>query len=174
MIRFNRSLIALVTVGLLLVPCTVGAQAVKDVLVVNPPTSPVPVVVQDGNGQPFEFTGTFSNTPGGTFPTCILPKNVFTVPLGETFVATDILLSIDSFNITSAFAAVNIQRDAVDILPSVFLGSAGGRNEPNFRHAFQTGPRFAEGEALNLAITSSSNCGTRTVGFLVTGIRTPS
>ena len=165
MIRFNRSLIAGVIIGLLFMPCTVGAQTVKDVFVANPSTNPVPVVVQDGNGQPFEFSGTFRN-PAGTFPGCITPHDVFTVPFGETFVVTDILLTgfLGNFLVT-------IQRDAVDIF-GTRVGAACTGCAPTFDHAFQTGLRFGENETLRL--TNKTSCTDAEVGFLITGIRTPS
>ena len=169
----TAGLVILVGGFTLLGPAVPQGQAVppaKDVNVVNDANNPVPVIVQNAannDGVPFEFAGTFSNpVDRGNFPACITPQSVFTVPTGEAFVVTDMLVTTTGAG--TPVSTMTIQRDEADLLPSVIL-SIGNRQ---FTHAFRTGLRFEEGEALNLAPGGPDCDVPRFMHFLVTGIRT--
>ena len=180
--KFKQYLLATAGLAILVGGLTLLGPAVpqavppaKDVNVINDANNPVPVTVQNAandDGQPFEFSGTFQN-PGGTYPGCITPHDVFTVPGGETFVATDILLTATSEEVT-----VTIQRDDSEVFPSINLFTSPAPNP--WGHAFQTGLVFSEHETLRLTDIRSdfnsptASCKRGTAAFLITGIRTTS
>ena len=141
----------------------------KDVNIVNDANNPVPVTVQNGandDGEPFEFSGSAVNTTG-SIPTCIVPQAAFTVPTGEQFTVTDVVVSKleqSVFEITVEFA-----RNQTRIF-SINLRTNG---TSAFSHTFRTGLTFEEEEILNVSVTNVCDNFSAAI-FLVTGISTTS
>ncbi len=150
-------------------PLSVNLATTANVNIVNDANNPVPVTVQNGandDGQPFEFSGNVQNS-SGTVPSCITPTDLFTVPTGERFIVTDVVVSSISLTVIPQII-VDITRDQASIFPIQLLSSGSSL----FSHAFQTGLAFEEGETLRVSLTNF--CDPKSAIVLVTGIRTTS
>ena len=134
-------LVIFISAATLLYPVPItGAPPAKDVNVINDATNPVPVLVQNSDGNAFELveiTGT-----GGSSPVTL-----FTVPGGKRVIITDVIFTIDP----SVNGIGRIMRNSVTVAqpssnPAIF-----------YSHTYASGIEFVEGDTVKVVSVATDN-----------------
>ncbi len=112
----------------------------KDVNVINDATNPVPVLVQNSDGNAFELVEITGM--GGSSPVTL-----FTVPSGKRVIITDVIFTISP----SVTGVGRIMRNSVTVAqpsanPAIF-----------YSHTYASGIEFVDGDKVNVVSVATDN-----------------
>jgi len=122
------------------VPLGQAVPPTKDVNVINDATNPVPVLVQNSDGNPFELVEIAGRGQEN-------PVTLFTVPSGKRVIITDVIFTI----FPSTQGTGRIMRNGVTVAqpssnPAIF-----------YSHTYASGIEFVEGDTVNVVSVADSN-----------------